>query len=132
MKHRCHFSVCDAMLRFLRRVGGTPTARDECRKPERDDRELYFQHHLCYPTSTSTCWITFHIKPLRFHCSLLWVSSIAFVARAIRRYCPRFAGVQLARQRRHEYFPISVSSRASAHVAPPSVDTSTPLIPHPH
>src|SRR6266404_1801497 len=82
-----------------------------------------------YPTFKSTCWITFHIKPLRFHCSLLWVSPTAFVARAISRYCPRFLGVQDARQRRHEYFPISESSRASAQVAPSSVDTSTRLIP---
>src|SRR5438309_7185051 len=82
-----------------------------------------------HSTFTSTCWITFHIKPLRFHCSWLCVSPIAFVARAISRYCPRFLGVQDARQRRHEYFPISASSRASVHVTPPSVDTSTRLIP---
>src|ERR1700738_418512 len=83
----------------------------------------------CYPTFTSTCWITFHIKPLRFHCSLLCVSPAAFVARAMSRYGPRFLGVQGARQRRHEYFPSSGSNRASAQVAPPSVDTSTRLIP---
>src|SRR5216683_427666 len=83
----------------------------------------------CYSTLTSTCWITFHIKPLRFHCSLLCVSPTLFVARAISRYCPRFPGVQDARQRRHEYFPISASSRASAQVPPPSVDTSTRLFP---
>src|ERR1700674_3584200 len=47
------------------------------------------------------------------------------------RYCPRFFGVQDARQRRHEYFPISESSRASAQVVPPSVDISTRLIPEP-
>src|ERR1700724_2046125 len=56
---------------------------------------------------------------------------MAFVARAISRYGPRFLGVQDARQRRHEYFPSSGSSRASAQVAPPSVDTSTRLIPSP-
>src|SRR6266478_4824433 len=47
------------------------------------------------------------------------------------RYWPRCPGVQEARQRRHEYFPRSGSSRASAQVAPPSVDTSTLLIPLP-
>src|SRR5579871_3362523 len=85
----------------------------------------------CYPTLTSTCWITFHIKPLRFHCSLLCVSPTAFVARAISRYCPRLLGVQIERQRRHEYFPISGSSRASTQVPPPSVETSTRRIPYP-
>src|SRR4029077_720926 len=68
---------------------------------------------------------------LRFHCCLLCVSPIAFVARAMSRYWPRLLGVQDARQRRHEYFPISASSRASVQVAPPSVDTSTRLIPWP-
>src|SRR5438445_13580067 len=47
------------------------------------------------------------------------------------RYCPRFLGVQGIRQRRQEYFPISGSSRASAQLAPPSVDTSTRRIPYP-
>src|ERR1700745_3727916 len=83
----------------------------------------------CYPTFTSSCWITFHINPLRFHCSLLCVSPTAFVARTISRYCPWFLGVQDIRQRRHEYFPISASSRASAQLEPASVDTSTRLMP---
>src|SRR6266404_7219995 len=47
------------------------------------------------------------------------------------RYSPRCFGVHDARQRRHEYFPSSVSSRASAQVAPASVDTSTRRIPYP-
>src|SRR5260370_13079174 len=73
----------------------------------------------CYPTFTSTSEITFHIKPLRFHCPLLCVSPIAFVARAISRYGPRFLGVQYAFQRTHEYFPSSGSSPAYCQAHPP-------------
>src|SRR5258707_14834011 len=104
-------------------------AGDQCRKPQRENHTLCLWGHALLSTFTSTCWITFHIKPLRFHCSLLCVSPAALVARAISRYCPRFVGVQGVRQRRHEYFPSSGSSRASAQVPPPSVDTSTRRIP---
>src|SRR5258708_15875152 len=85
----------------------------------------------CYSTFTSTCWITFHIKPLRFHCSLLCVSPTEFVARAMSRYCPRSLGVQHVRQRRHDYFPLSESRRASAQAPPPPAHTSTRLLPPP-
>src|SRR5579864_2852649 len=96
--------------------------------PAKEPSFLSLGSCVVYPTLTSTCWITFHIKPLRFHCSLLCVSPTAFVARAISRYCPRFVGVHNARQRRHEYFPISGSSRASTQVTPPLVETSTRLM----
>src|SRR3981189_4017054 len=108
---------------------GLPQPATNAASPSEITTVFVFGVMRCYPTFTSTCWITFHIKPLRFHCSLLCVSPIAFVARAMIRYCPRFRGVQGVRQRRHEYLPISESSRASAQVAPPSVDTSTRLIP---
>src|ERR1700676_676322 len=104
-------------------------AGGQCRKPQRQKHILYSWGHRCYSTFTSTSEITFHIKPLRFHCSLLCVSPTPFVARAISRYCPRLLGVQDARHRRHEYFPSSGSSRASPQVVPPSVDTSTRRIP---
>src|SRR5258706_14109659 len=103
-------------------------AGDQCRKPQRENHTRCFWGHALLSTFASTCWITFHIKPLRFHCSLLCVSPTEFVARAMSRYCPRSLGVQDVRQRRHEYFPISEAIRASAQVAPPSVDTSTRLI----
>src|SRR4029077_17374923 len=110
-------------------LDGYPQLASSAASPSERTKLFGFGLMRCYPTLTSTCWITFHIKPLRFHCSLLCVSPTAFVARAINRYCPRLLGVHNARQRRHEYFPISGSSRASTQVAPPSVETSTRRIP---
>src|SRR5260221_11313542 len=106
-----------------------PQPASNAASPSKRTTLFIFGVTRCHPTLTSTCWITFHIKPLRFHCSLLCVSPAALVARAISRYCRRFVGVQGVRQRRHEYFPSSWSSRASAQVPLPSVDTSTRRIP---
>src|SRR5260221_11367788 len=104
---------------------------DECPQPATNaaspsERTTLFIFGVtrCHPTLTSTCWITFHIKPLRFHCSLLCVSPAALVARAISRYCPRFVGVQGVRPRRHEYFPSPGPSRASAQGPPRYVEPS--------
>src|SRR5216683_136978 len=89
---------------------GCPQPATNAASPSERTTLFVFGVMRCYPTFTSTCWITFHIKPLRFHCSLLWVSPTAFVARAMSRYCPRFLGIQDVRQRRHEYLPISASN----------------------
>src|SRR5437868_15492669 len=128
MKHRFHFSVRHAMI-LLRRTRWMSTAGEQCREPQREKHTLCLEDHALYPTLTSTCWITFHIKPLRFHCSLLCVSPAAFVARAMSPYCPRFLGFHNARERRHEYFPISGSSRATTQIAPPCVPPSTRRLP---
>src|SRR5258707_14125942 len=97
-----------------------PQPASNAASPSKRTTLFIFGVTRCHPTLTSTFWITFHIKPLRFHCSLLCVSPAALVARVITRYCPRFVGVGAVRRRRNEYFRSSGCSRGSAHVPPRS------------
>src|SRR5260370_26397590 len=101
-----------------------PQPASNAASPSKRTTLFIFMVTRCHPTLTSTCWITFHIKPLRFHCSLLCVPPAALVARAISRYCPRLVGVQVVSYRLHAYFPSAWTSLASAQCPPPALDTS--------
>src|SRR5258708_34834221 len=92
-----------------------PQPASNAASPSKRTTLFIFGAKRCHPTLTSTCWITFHIKPLPFDCSVHCMSPAALVERVISRYCPRFVCVQGTRQLRHASLPRTGSSRTHAH-----------------